>query len=112
MMLMGAKKSGAVELYEQDMIEGVLDLDQSTVEQIMRPRVDVVGISATDSLGAHLGAVALVDTWDEGSFAVHTYVYMYMQARSSSCRASASTRASPCTTARSTRSSESSSRAT
>lgn len=51
MMLMGAKQSGAVELYEQDMIEGVLDLDLSTVEQIMQPRVDVVGIEASQNLG-------------------------------------------------------------
>jgi len=54
MMLMGAKQSGAVELYEQDMIEGVLDLDQSTVEQIMRPRVDVVGIDSRASLSGLL----------------------------------------------------------
>lgn len=41
MMLLNAKQSGAVELYEKDMIEGVLDLDQATVEQIMQPRVEV-----------------------------------------------------------------------
>eukprot|EP00316_Scyphosphaera_apsteinii_P023250 CAMPEP_0119325514 /NCGR_PEP_ID=MMETSP1333-20130426/66003_1 /TAXON_ID=418940 /ORGANISM="Scyphosphaera apsteinii, Strain RCC1455" /LENGTH=574 /DNA_ID=CAMNT_0007333527 /DNA_START=38 /DNA_END=1762 /DNA_ORIENTATION=- len=44
MMVTGAKQSGAVELYEQDMIEGVLDLDQSIVAQMMQPRVDVVAI--------------------------------------------------------------------
>ena len=50
MMLLNAKQSGAVELYEKDMIEGVLDLDQATVEQIMQPRVEVVGIEVGDSL--------------------------------------------------------------
>ena len=50
LMVTGAQQSGAVEGYEQDMIEGVLDLDLSTVEQIMQPRVDIVGIEQHDSL--------------------------------------------------------------
>ena len=32
------------------MIEAVLDLDSSSVEQIMRPRVEVVALSTGDSL--------------------------------------------------------------
>ncbi len=32
------------------MIEAVLDLDSSSVEQIMRPRVDVVAVSSDASL--------------------------------------------------------------
>ena len=43
-------QSGAVELYEQDMIEGVLDLQRSQVQQIMTPRVDLVAIEAESSL--------------------------------------------------------------
>ncbi|EOD12141.1 hypothetical protein EMIHUDRAFT_464911 [Emiliania huxleyi CCMP1516] len=60
MMLLNAKQSGAVELYEKDMIEGVLDLDQATVEQIMQPRVEVVGIEVGDSLR---GLLAISQTY-------------------------------------------------
>ena len=38
------------------MIEAVLDLDSSSVEQIMRPRVEVVALSTDDSLLALLEA--------------------------------------------------------
>jgi len=50
MILGGASQSGAVELYEQDMIEGVLDLQRSQVQQIMTPRVELVAIDAESSL--------------------------------------------------------------
>ncbi|KAL3920895.1 MAG: hypothetical protein SGPRY_005089 [Prymnesium sp.] len=50
MILGGAGQSGAVELYEQDMIEGVLDLQRSQVQQIMTPRVELVAIKAESSL--------------------------------------------------------------
>lgn len=48
--LLASVKSGAVELYEQDMIEGVLDLQRSQVQQIMTPRVELVAIKAESSL--------------------------------------------------------------
>lgn len=48
--LLACVKSGAVELYEQDMIEGVLDLQRSQVQQIMTPRVELVAIKAESSL--------------------------------------------------------------
>ena len=45
-----ASQSGAVEVYEQDMIEGVLDLQRSQVQQIMTPRVELVAVDASTSL--------------------------------------------------------------
>jgi len=50
LILTGAKKSGAVELYEQDMIEGVLDMQTTKVGQILTPRVDIQAIKAMASL--------------------------------------------------------------
>jgi len=50
MILGTASQSGAVELYEQDMIEGVLDLQRSQVQQIMTPRVELAAIEAESSL--------------------------------------------------------------
>ena len=50
MILTGAKKSGAVEIYEQDMIEGVLDMQTTKVGQILTPRVEIEAIEAMASL--------------------------------------------------------------
>ncbi|KOO22110.1 hemolysin-related protein [Chrysochromulina tobinii] len=50
MVLSSASQSGAVEVYEQDMIEGVLDLQRSKVDQIMTPRVELVAVAQTASL--------------------------------------------------------------
>ena len=50
MVLSSASQSGAVEVYEQDMIEGVLDLQRGQVQQIMMPRVELVAISADSTL--------------------------------------------------------------
>ena len=44
MVLTSASQSGAVELYEQDMIEGVLDLQRTQVQQIMTPRVEIEAV--------------------------------------------------------------------
>ena len=49
-ILSGAKQSGALELYEQDMIEGVLDMQSTKVGQILTPRVEIEAIQATASL--------------------------------------------------------------
>lgn len=45
-----AGRSGSIERYEQDMIEGVLDLEETKVCEIMCPRVEMVSISANASL--------------------------------------------------------------
>ena len=58
LVLSSASESGAVELYEQDMIEGVLDLQRTQVQQIMTPRVELVAVELGSSL-ANLLSVAL-----------------------------------------------------
>ena len=58
MVLTSASQSGAVELYEQDMIEGVLDLQRTQVQQIMTPRVEIEAVDQSAPL-ADLLAVAL-----------------------------------------------------
>ena len=50
MMVSGASQSGAVEGYEQDMIEGVLDLQRTQVQQIMTPRVEIVAVDGSAPL--------------------------------------------------------------
>jgi len=44
----GQKKEGAVDEQERDMIESVLDFRDTTVDQIMTPRTEVIGINADD----------------------------------------------------------------
>jgi len=51
MVLTSASESGAVELYEQDMIEGVLDLQRTQVQQVMTPRVEIEAVEKSASLG-------------------------------------------------------------
>ena len=58
LVLSSASESGAVELYEQDMIEGVLDLQRTQVQQVMTPRVELVAVGAGSTL-TELLAVAL-----------------------------------------------------
>ena len=48
-MLSSASQSGAVEVYEQDMIEGVLDLQRSKVDQMASACFWNVGVSITVS---------------------------------------------------------------
>ena len=47
MILTGAKQSGAVEVYEQDMIEGVLDM-QTTEVHALHATLRVAGVTARD----------------------------------------------------------------
>ena len=58
MLLSSASESGAVEVYEQDMIEGVLDLQRTKVQQVMTPRVELVACGADSPISALL-ALAL-----------------------------------------------------
>ncbi len=44
----GQKKEGAVDEQERDMIESVLDFRDTTVDQIMTPRTEVIGLSIED----------------------------------------------------------------
>ena len=50
MMLRSAEESGVIEASEQEMIKGVIDLEETVVREVMTPRVDVVGISEEASL--------------------------------------------------------------
>lgn len=58
MILSSASESGAVDVYEEDMIEGVLDMQRTQVQQIMTPRVELVAVELSASLNELL-SVAL-----------------------------------------------------
>jgi len=48
---------GVVDEEEMDMIESVLELDETTAEEIMTPRTDLIAIEANDSLAAILETI-------------------------------------------------------
>ncbi|XP_057970101.1 putative DUF21 domain-containing protein At3g13070, chloroplastic isoform X2 [Malania oleifera] len=50
LMLRGAELSGAIEEEEQDMIENVLEMEDTHVREVMTPLVDVVAIDASATL--------------------------------------------------------------
>ena len=50
LLLAGAEASGAIEEAEEDMIQSVLELEETQVREIMVPRVDMVAIEHTASL--------------------------------------------------------------
>ena len=50
LILAGAEASGAIEEAEEDMIQNVLELEETQVREIMVPRVDIVAIEHTASL--------------------------------------------------------------
>ena len=56
MMLRSAEESGVIEASEQEMIKGVIDLEENVVREVMTPRVDVVAISEDASLHDMLAA--------------------------------------------------------
>ncbi len=49
-VLMSAEESGVLEAQEQEMIMGVIDLEETVVREIMTPRVDVIGVPEEASL--------------------------------------------------------------
>jgi putative hemolysin len=59
MMLRSAEESGVIEASEQEMIKGVIDLEETVVREVMTPRVDVVAISEDASLHDMLAATTL-----------------------------------------------------
>jgi putative hemolysin len=59
MMLRSAEESGVIEATEQEMIKGVIDLEETVVREVMTPRVDVVGISEEATLRDLLAATTL-----------------------------------------------------
>ncbi|CAM9810971.1 unnamed protein product [Chrysoparadoxa australica] len=50
LIIMDAKQSGGIEVQEGSMIEAVLDLQDSKVSEVMRPRVDVVAIESNSTM--------------------------------------------------------------
>ncbi|HGY09061.1 MAG TPA: HlyC/CorC family transporter [Oceanithermus profundus] len=50
LILAGAEASGAIEEAEEDMIQNVLELEETQVREIMVPRVDIVAIEHSASL--------------------------------------------------------------
>jgi putative hemolysin len=56
MMLRSAEESGVIEATEQEMIKGVIDLEETVVREVMTPRVDVVAISEGATLRDLLAA--------------------------------------------------------
>ena len=56
LMLRSAEESGVIEATEQEMIRGVIDLEETVVREVMTPRVDVVAISEDASLHDLLAA--------------------------------------------------------
>ncbi len=50
MMLRSAEESGAIEPSEQQMIRGVIDLEETVVREVMTPRVDVIAVEGSASL--------------------------------------------------------------
>jgi len=58
MIVMGAKISGEIKTEEQDMIESVLDLQDTFVTAIMKPRVEVVAVEATTNIQTFVRAVS------------------------------------------------------
>ncbi len=57
LILAGAERSGAIEEEEEDMIKGVLELEETQVKEIMVPRVEIVAIEAQASLKEFLDLV-------------------------------------------------------
>ena len=58
MIIMGAKVSGQIRTEEQDMIESVLDLQDTLVTAIMKPRVEIVAVEASTDIRTFVRAVS------------------------------------------------------
>ncbi len=50
LMLRSAEESGVIEAQEEEMIKGVIDLEETVVREVMTPRVDVVAIDERASM--------------------------------------------------------------
>ena len=57
LMLRSAEESGVIEAQEQEMIRGIIDLEETVVREVMTPRVDMIAVSEEDTLE---GILALV----------------------------------------------------
>lgn len=57
LIVTGARDSGTIDPGEQEMIQGVLNLQNQRVKEIMRPRVEVIAVPKTMSVVSVLGVV-------------------------------------------------------
>jgi putative hemolysin len=57
LIVTGAKDSGTIDLGEQQMIQGVLNLQSQRVKEIMRPRVEIIAVPRDMSVASVLGVV-------------------------------------------------------
>jgi CBS domain containing-hemolysin-like protein len=57
LIVTGARDSGTIDRGEQEMIQGVLDLQNQRVKEIMRPRVEIIAVPKDMSVASVLGVV-------------------------------------------------------
>ena len=57
LIVTGARDSGTIDHGEQEMIQGVLDLQNQRVKEIMRPRVEMIAVPKEMSVASVLGIV-------------------------------------------------------
>jgi CBS domain containing-hemolysin-like protein len=57
LIVTGAKDSGTIDLGEQEMIQGVLGLQNQRVKEIMKPRVEIIAVPKDMSVASVLGVV-------------------------------------------------------
>jgi CBS domain containing-hemolysin-like protein len=57
LIVTGARDSGTIDYGEQEMIQGVLDLQTRRVKEIMKPRVEMIAVPKTMSVASVLGVV-------------------------------------------------------
>ncbi len=50
LMLRSAEESGVIEAQEEEMIKGIIDLEETVVREVMTPRVSIVAVSETATL--------------------------------------------------------------
>jgi CBS domain containing-hemolysin-like protein len=57
LIVTGARDSGTIDHGEQEMIQGVLDLQNQKVREIMKPRVEIIAVPTEMSVASVLGVV-------------------------------------------------------
>ncbi|OEU12296.1 CBS-domain-containing protein, partial [Fragilariopsis cylindrus CCMP1102] len=57
LIVTGARDSGTIDLGEQEMIQGVLGLQNQRVKEIMKPRVEIIAVPKEMSVASVLGVV-------------------------------------------------------
>lgn len=57
LIVTGARDSGTIDHGEQEMIQGVLNLQDQRVKEIMKPRVEIIAVPKTMSVASVLGVV-------------------------------------------------------